>query len=737
MAALMRDPLSPVPIRVKLPLTFAFLCAVAFGLSGWVVNTAARNALEHQILLRLGEGTASTHRVVDGSLELLERRAEDFASDGHIRLELERLLAAGDSEAERPQKKAAQEELVRHLRANKLVLISELADAYLVAPDGRLVVRAASGSGARPAASIPRSFGYGPLTPPTPEYPYPTFVVSTPVMAIDGSARLGTLAIVVRADLWAAQVRRSLGPPNLDGLEIALSGPDGYRLPLAPEAAAGAGTDPDAGVAGRLVFSAPNPRTGWTVDLSIDRRVLTSPFSRLASTFLYAGLALVALTLLLTLPSWHFLLKPLQELENVAHKITAGDFSARVGYRSGDEVGHLAEVFNLMAAAIEERTAKLGEAAEDLRHREAEIRREHDRLGTVIHSLEDGLFILDREGRITLANEGASDILGVLATGLRDIPTELCPRRRGHRPHTCLECLADYRHVPHPCVVAVNGRTYDIRATSLLDPDGTETERIFVSRDVTERRLHASRQAHQERLSVLGEVAAVMAHEMNNPLAAISMFSQMLLEKLDASSPLRTHAEVVHRNTLSCKRTIRSLLDMATASSPELEEFDLRDMVDDVAELLRPIAEQGRTVLRVDTEARDGLVHASELQLRQALINLVMNAIQAVSREEERQITLSTLDRPREVVIRVHDTGPGIAPELRERIFESFFTTKPPGEGTGLGLPTARRTLEAHGGRLILRDDPGPGTTFEMVIPRRRGTGEIAIFTEVVEGEVA
>lgn len=376
-------------------------------------------------------------------------------------------------------------------------------------------------------------------------------------------------------------------------------------------------------------------------------------------------------------------------------------------------------------AAVEERTRKLAQAADDLRSREAEIRFEHDRFEAVIHSMEDGLFILDPDGRVTLANAAAGGVLRELDKGRRPSPDTAEERAvqaggRGERAtRSCFEGLADYRRPAPPCEVAIGGRVYDIRPTALRDRGGREIGRVFVSRDVTLRKQRAAQQAHQERMSVLGEIAAVMAHELNNPLAAISMFSQMLLEGLDASSPLYTHAEVVHRNTVSCKRTIRTLLDLAATSSTDQEDFDVRDLVDDVVELLRPVAEQGGTALRVDAEMDEGLVHGNEIQLRQALINLMMNAIQALEEAQGGEVTVGTLDRARELVIRVSDNGPGIPAELRDRVFESFFTTKPPGKGTGLGLPTTRRIVEAHGGRLILSSSSSAGTTFEMVIPRR------------------
>jgi signal transduction histidine kinase len=157
---------------------------------------------------------------------------------------------------------------------------------------------------------------------------------------------------------------------------------------------------------------------------------------------------------------------------------------------------------------------------------------------------------------------------------------------------------------------------------------------------------------------------------------------------------------------------------MATTSQSEEADFDLRDTVDDVIQLLRPIAEGKKIRLAVGLEADDGLVHSDELMLRQALVNLVMNAVQALDGREDGVVTLGTENREGSLVMTVEDNGPGIPSELRERVFEPFFTTKPPGEGTGLGLPTTRRIVKALGGDLHFDDRPAGGTIFEIRLRR-------------------
>ena len=175
-------------------------------------------------------------------------------------------------------------------------------------------------------------------------------------------------------------------------------------------------------------------------------------------------------------------------------------------------------------------------------------------------------------------------------------------QERGRRKN-CFECIANFRNDVQGCTVTVGSRVYEINGAVLSGPREAAAGKVFVSRDVTVRVRESEQQAHQERLSVLGEIAAVMAHELNNPLAAISMFSQMMLKGLDTGSGARSHAEVIYRNTESCKATIRALLDMATTSTSEFDEFDVDQLVADVTQLLEPVAHRAGVKVAIGAQA--------------------------------------------------------------------------------------------------------------------------------------
>ena len=711
----MRDPLAWIPVRLKLPLTFAFFCLIAFGFGGYVVTTTARESLTRQIGLRLNERATFLNVVVNQSLELLDRRVQDFASDGFIRMQLERLLDERHA-ADSAQTAAVREELVRHLRENKLPLVESFVDAFLLDTDGRAVLTVYA-----VADSVPQSFDretgwIGPLTAAGSAFPFPTFILSTPVSKIQGGQRLGYLQLVVRADAWAATLGQALEFPGATGFTASLSSSGNHTLPLVSV------VEPDpAGVDAREVelirFTSSIERAGWRMDLAVHEGVLSVPVDAVLWKFLYLGLTLVALTLVMLLFPRQFLLKPLSSLQDAARRIGEGDFSARVEYRSRDEVGELSSAFNLMATAVEERTRKLRQSAEVLERREADIRFERDRLNTVIRSMEDGLFILDAEGNVTLSNAAARPVIETLTATIRDAAGKRC-NQRGSATKNCFECIGNFGNDVQGCTVTVGSRVYEINGAVLPGPREAAAGKVFVSRDVTVRVRESEQQAHQERLSVLGEIAAVMAHELNNPLAAISMFSQMLLKGLDTGSGVRSHAEVIYRNTESCKMTIRALLDMATSSNSEFEEFDVTQLVADVAQLLEPVAQRAGGRVAVGSLAPVTQAFGDEFQLRQALVNLVMNAIQAFDGDPLSLVTVETAGRGNEIAIIVRDNGPGIPDEARDKIFEPFFTTKPRGVRTGLGLPTSRRIVDAQGGRLTLVETGAQGTVFEIVVPR-------------------
>jgi signal transduction histidine kinase len=217
------------------------------------------------------------------------------------------------------------------------------------------------------------------------------------------------------------------------------------------------------------------------------------------------------------------------------------------------------------------------------------------------------------------------------------------------------------------------------------------------------------------KLAAIGELAANIAHEINNPLTGVLSLVELLQEESAEHSSHRADLDTIRDETLRVRAIVRSLLDFARQTPPQLELTDPRPVLASILPLVRKRA----AVAGVDIHQ----AHAPEplpivvdvSQLKQVLINLLTNAIDAMP--DGGAIFVGTERQDDEVVITVRDTGPGIPAEHIERIFEPFFTTKSTVSGTGLGLSVSLGIIERHGGTIAAKSEPGAGATFTVRLP--------------------
>jgi signal transduction histidine kinase len=214
-----------------------------------------------------------------------------------------------------------------------------------------------------------------------------------------------------------------------------------------------------------------------------------------------------------------------------------------------------------------------------------------------------------------------------------------------------------------------------------------------------------------EQLKTLGEMAAGMAHEVKNPLAAIRSSAQILTERLSGKEAEFAHIVVDEVDRLN--RVVNEFLDYARPAPLKRESVLLSGLLDSCLELLAPVINQaGVTVKRVYPQG-ERKVDADPNQMRQVFLNLILNAVQAMNSGGE--VMLEVRQEADSTRVSVRDTGPGIPPDKLRQVCEPFYSTKP--GGTGLGLPIAQRIVAEHGGRLEIACATGAGTTATVILP--------------------
>jgi two-component system NtrC family sensor kinase len=227
-----------------------------------------------------------------------------------------------------------------------------------------------------------------------------------------------------------------------------------------------------------------------------------------------------------------------------------------------------------------------------------------------------------------------------------------------------------------------------------------------------------------QKLASLGELAAGLAHEINNPLAIIRQeaeYVQFLLKKSAlAAGPELAELQDSLREIISQvdrgRDITRNLLDFARKRQPVLQKTQVNRLIEDMARLVEKEAQHKNITLHRHYDPDLPVVISDPPLLRQVILNLLNNAAQAVARDGRITITTAPLP-PRDIVITIQDSGPGIPPDILPKIFDPFFTTKPQGQGTGLGLAICHGIIQKLSGRITAASPPGQGATFTITLP--------------------
>lgn len=245
---------------------------------------------------------------------------------------------------------------------------------------------------------------------------------------------------------------------------------------------------------------------------------------------------------------------------------------------------------------------------------------------------------------------------------------------------------------------------------------------VAVAVVVSHRRfVRLERRAQQaERLAELGTLTGGLAHEIKNPLSTVQLNLQLLREDLDPHNPaygrVINRLATVQRETARLKDILDDFLRYAGKIELERRPVEINRLLEELVDFFSPQAQLQKVQLRLNRSAGDVVVEADPRLLKQAVLNLMLNAVQAMG-QDGGELILSAARSDGEVRIDVIDTGGGISPQVQERIFDAYYSTRK--GGTGLGLAMTRRIVQEHGGRLTLQSEVGKGSDFTLHLPAR------------------
>lgn len=368
------------------------------------------------------------------------------------------------------------------------------------------------------------------------------------------------------------------------------------------------------------------------------------------------------------------------------------------------EVAHVEAMADLLSVALAN-----ADLVETLRKAEWRFR-------TLFRVAPDAVLTVFESGRIREANDAVREILGLhpLQVVGRTLEEFVVDEDRERLRHELARVLGGapsrmelrLRHEGGVRIVSLAAR---------LVPEADPPMVLILGRDMTAEREMRARLAETERLAAVGELVAGVAHEVNNPLCTISAFGQLLQRDTALTDEQREAVEVICSETMRASQVLRDLLTFARRSESENATIQVNELVERTMRLRA----YEMSALGIGSEHRLSpdlpLVRGDPRQLQQVLLNLVMNAIQAMEPMGGGTLTVATRAERDRVVIEVTDTGPGIPAEARAHVFEPFFTTKR--EGTGLGLSVSYGIVAAHGGMISIAQTGPGGTTFRVSLP--------------------
>jgi two-component system, NtrC family, sensor kinase len=363
------------------------------------------------------------------------------------------------------------------------------------------------------------------------------------------------------------------------------------------------------------------------------------------------------------------------------------------------------------------------------------VRRSEAEWETAFNALTEGLAVVGPRGNVLRANQALAAIAELPESEL--VGRNFTEMIAGASDAVAGLIGAAYRgERTAPLVVRPESSQKVLRLTAAPLAEAERGTVVILIEDATEQRALEAQIIQNDKMASIGQLVSGVAHELNNPLTSIAGLAELLLERPPHPELPREHLRVIYDQAERAGRIVRNLLTFARKGVPEKTAVDLHDVVVRTSLLIMYELQLHGIELESDLSPEPTVVLGDRYELQQVLLNLVTNAVQAVSGlepGEPRRITLSTRRSNGDAMLSVRDTGPGVPPHLVPYLFTPFFTTKGPGEGTGLGLSLSYGLVKAHGGVLEYEAPPDGGAEFKVTLPLFESETPAAALAEVAK----
>jgi len=347
----------------------------------------------------------------------------------------------------------------------------------------------------------------------------------------------------------------------------------------------------------------------------------------------------------------------------------------------------------------------------------------HERvLHSIIQNYSDAVIALDNDYKIFFWNKGAERIFGYTSDEMLGktvdpiIPSEL--KEKGELQWLFEETLRKgYIENYETERITKDGRRIIVNLSRSLikDENGEILGSIAIVKDVTKVKELEKQIQHSDKLALIGQIAAGIAHEIGTPLNVISGNAEYIMMEMGENNPYKEELETIISQAERIANLIKQLLEFARPKKPNYTKINVNHEISHVVELLKHQFEKSNIKLNLKFSENIPDIYADCSQIHQVFLNIIMNAIQAIN--QNGLIEIETFLRDGYVNIKFKDNGIGILPEHIDKIFEPFFTTKEAGKGTGLGLAVSKRIIDEHNGKVEVESTPGKGTIFTVKFP--------------------